>query len=241
MKLTPEQQEARAKNQAKNLQNQVDAVFRRTNEGSFKTVQRYKAANERFCNFLGENTNLKNFRNVEVRRVRAYVEHLQSLDCLPSYILTELSGIKWVHKRMNPKRNLPKSNKCFCLDKREPYKYDRSIKISEFKEGVKTALADGRMDVVLEFYMGRYFGCRHEEFVTLRVDQIEKAIEHRQLHLKNTKGGRERDIPVYTDMQMKILNRVLVYAKKNGKLSRDYVICDNHKNSVKRELKSLEN
>ena len=58
MKLTPEQQEARAKNQAKNLQNQVDAVFRRTNEGSFKTVQRYKAANERFCDFLGENTNL---------------------------------------------------------------------------------------------------------------------------------------------------------------------------------------
>ena len=241
MKLTPEQQEARAKNQAKNLQNQVDAVFRRTNEGSFKTVQRYKAANERFCDFLGENTNLKNFRNVEVRHVRAYVEHLQSLDCLPSYILTELSGIKWVHKRMNPKRNLPKSNKCFCLDKREPYKYDRSIKISEFKEGVKTALADGRMDVVLEFYMGRYFGCRHEEFVTLRVDQIEKAIEYRQLHLKITKGGRERDIPVYTDMQMKILGRVLAYAKKNGKLSRDYVICDNHKNSVKRELKSLEN
>ena len=154
MKLTPEQQEARAKNQAKNLQNQVDAVFRRTNEGSFKTVQRYKATNERFCDFLGENTNLKNFRNVEVRHVRAYVEHLQSLDCLPSYILTELSGIKWVHKRMNPKRNLPKSNKCFCLDKREPYKYDRSIKISEFKEGVKTALADGRMDVVFEFYMG---------------------------------------------------------------------------------------
>ena len=97
------------------------------------------------------------------------------------------------------------------------------------------------MDVVLEFYMGRYFGCRHEEFVTLRVDQIEKAIEYRQLHLKNTKGGRERYIPVYTDMQMKILNRVLDYAKKNGKLSRDYVICDNHKNSVKRELKSLEN
>lgn len=93
----------------------------------------------------------------------------------------------------------------------------------------------------MEFYMGRYFGCRHEEFVTLRVDQIEKAIECRQLHLKNTKGGRERDIPVYTDMQMKILNRVLDYAKKNGKLSRDYVICDNHKNSVKRELKSLEN
>ena len=124
MKLTPEQQEARAKNQAKNLQNQVDAVFRRTNEGSFKTVQRYKAANERFCDFLGENTNLKNFRNVEVRHIRAYVEHLQSLDCLPSYILTELSGIKWVHKRMNPKKNLPKSNKCFCSDKREPYKYD---------------------------------------------------------------------------------------------------------------------
>ncbi len=158
-----------------------------------------------------------------------------------AYVITEVSGIKWIHERSNPKRDLPKSNACFELDKREPYKYDMSMKDSEFKEGVKVAKALDRMDAVLEFYMGRYFGLRHEEFVTLRVDQIEKAIERRQLHLKKTKGGRERDVPVDTDMQMKILRHVLAYAKDKDKLSRDYVICDNVKYSVQREEKSLEN
>lgn len=241
MKLTPEQQEIRATNQATNLKNQIGAMFKRTNEGSFETRRRYQAAGDRFCDFLGETTNLKNFRNVQVRHIKAYIEHLQSEDHLPTYLLTEVSGIKWIHRRMNPKRNLPDSNRCFGIDKRELYKFDKSIMVSEFDSGVKYALAKGRMDVVLEFFMDRYFGLRHEEFVTLRVHQIEKAIEYRQLHLKNTKGGQERDVPVSTDMQLKILKRVLVYTKKENKQSMDYVICDNHRNSVVQKKKSLQN
>ncbi len=241
MKLTPEQQEIRAANQAKNLQNQVNAIFNRTNEGSFETVRRYKATGKRFCDFLGKTTNLQSFRNVQVRHVKAYVEYLQDLGLSPSYIITEVSGIKWIHERANPKRNLPQSNRCFELDKRDPYKWDMSIKDIEFKEGVKTAKATDRMDAVLEFYMGRYFGLRHEEFVTLRVYHIEHAIKYDQLHIKNTKGGRERDIPVDTDMQKKILRHLLAYAKDHGKLSNDYLICDNYKASVKREMKSLGN
>ena len=127
MKLTPEQQEARVKNQAKNLQNQVDAVFRRTNEGSFKTVQRYKAANERFCDFLGENTKLKNFRNVEVRHVRAYVEHLQSIDCLPSYKETE-ALYSLIDAQENDLRNMEEPP-----DKK--LHYDRYFFINRSKEG----------------------------------------------------------------------------------------------------------
>lgn len=70
---------------------------------------------------------------------------------------------------------------------------------------------------------------------------IEHTIKYDQLHIKNTKGGRERDIPVDTDMQKKILRHLLAYAKDRGKLSNDYLICDNYKASVKREMKSLGN
>lgn len=241
MSLTPEEQERKAENQKRNLLNQTLPVIDRSNQGSFKTRRRYKAVMNRFCGYLGENTTLQNFRNVEVRHVRNYVEHLQINGCKPGYILTELSGIKWVHQRMNPKRNLPKSNKCFFVAKRQLYIKDKSILPHEFDDLIKVALDMGRMDAVIEAYMDRYFGLRHEEFVTLRVHQIEYALKYKQLNLTNTKGGRPRDIPVETKMQENILRRVLVYAQKNGKSSMDYVICDNHTNSVKKKSKSLDN
>ena len=142
---------------------------------------------------------------------------------------------------MNPKRNLPRSNKCFFVAKRQLYIKDKSILPHEFDDLIKVALDMGRMDAVIEAYMDRYFGLRHEEFVTLRVHQIEYALKYKQLNLTNTKGGRPRDIPVETKMQENILRRVLAYAQKNGKSSMDYVICDNHTNSVKKKSKSLDN
>lgn len=51
MKLTSEQQEAKAKNQAKNLQNQVDAVFRRTNEVRLKLSNGIKPLTKGFVIF----------------------------------------------------------------------------------------------------------------------------------------------------------------------------------------------
>jgi len=241
MKLTPEEQEVKAENKSQNLLNQVIPVIKRSTEGAYESQRRYTATAKRFCKYLGGNTNIQNFKNVEVRHVRGYVEHLQSGGCKPGYILTELSAIKWIHCRINPKRNLPKSNRCFLVARRQLYKLDKSILKHEFDGLIKTALRMNRTDVVIEAYMDRYFGLRHEEFVTLRVHQIEYALKYKQLNLKNTKGGQERDIPVETKLQENILKRVLAFAKKNGKYSMDYIICDNHKDSVRKKKKSLEN
>lgn len=83
MSLTPEEHERKAENQKRNLLNQTLPVIDRSNQGSFKTRRRYKAVMNRFCGYLGENTTLQNFRNVEVRHVRSYVEHLQISGCKP--------------------------------------------------------------------------------------------------------------------------------------------------------------
>lgn len=241
MKLTQEEQQVRQKNIARNLLNQIKPVIKRYTEGSYNTHKRYLSVGTRFCDFLGQTSNLQNFRNVQHRHVKAYVEFLQEKGCTPNYILTELSGIKWIHKRMNPKSNLPQSNRSFHVDKRNPYRLNCSILPHEFDGLIKEALRCDRMDVVVTAYLEKYFGLRHEESVTLRVHQIEYAIRNKQLNVKNTKGGQARDIPVDTKMQEKILSRLLAYVKKNRKQSMDYLICDNHADSVKRKMKSLEN
>ncbi len=98
-----------------------------------------------------------------------------------------------------------------------------------------------RYDVIIVAYLGRYFGLRFEEAVTLRLHQLEDAVRYKQLHLTNTKGGRPRDVPVDRKIQENILHDLIVYLRSNGKKSKDYLICDNHKHSVKKEKASLQN
>ena len=83
--------------------------------------------------------------------------------------------------------------------------------------------------------------CKGEEGTKENLKAFEYALKYKQLNLTNTKGGRPRDIPVETKMQENILRRVLAYAQKKGKRSMDYVIFDNHTNSVKKKSKSLDN
>ena len=98
-----------------------------------------------------------------------------------------------------------------------------------------------RCDVVIQAYLSRYFGLRFEEAATLRLYQLEDAIHYKQLNVKNTKGGLVRDIPVDRPIQEKILNEIVAYLRASGKKSKDYLICDSHKHSVKKEKTSLQN
>ena len=95
--------------------------------------------------------------------------------------------------------------------------------------------------VVIEAYLAIYFGPRFEEAATLCLFQLEDAIRYRQLYVTNTKGGLKREISVDIPIQEKILNELVAYFRANGKKSKDYLICDNHKHSVKKEKASLQN
>ena len=61
----------------KNLLAQVEAIYKHSNELSFKTRARYFEATKRFCKFLADNFRLQNFKNVDNRHFKAYVEHLK--------------------------------------------------------------------------------------------------------------------------------------------------------------------
>lgn len=239
-KLTEEQTKTRNANKTKNLTVQADHCRASSNINSIGCIERYEDAEYRFCKFLGENTELKNLKNVSARHIYPYVESLFDRDCKTSYIRTEMAAIRHYHSLTHSKNILP-SNKELGISEKNDYEFDRSFLPAEFDEMIKAARSMNRCDVVIEAYLARYFGLRFEEAATLRLFQLEDAIRYRQLHVTNTKGGLKRDIPVDIPIQERILKELAAYLRANGKKSKDYLICDNHKHSVKKEKASLQN
>ena len=172
--------------------------------------------------------------------MKAYIEKLQSEGKNAQYIDTELSGIRFYHERSGSKNILPE-NKALNLEKRHPKKFDRSFMREEIKGAYNCADAMGRTDVQIGIRLCYRFGLRLEEAVTLRVEQIEHAGKDGQLEIKNGKGGQARTIPVETKAQRNALLSLCDYAKEQRKQPTDYLLCDNHKHSVKNCKAALEN
>ena len=239
-KLTEEQKQVRNANKAKNLIAQADRCRASSNINSIGCIERYEDAEYRFCKWLGENTEIKNLKNVSAKHIYPYIESFFDRECLNSYIRTEMSAIRHYHSLTHSKNILP-SNKDLGISEKNDYEFDRAFLPKEFDDMIKVARSMNRYDVVIQAYLSRYFGLRFEEAATLRLYQLEDAIRYKQLNVKNTKGGLVRDIPVDRPIQEKILNEIVAYLRENGKKSKDYLICDNHKHSVKKEKASLQN
>ncbi len=240
MAPTEEQKQIRNANKAKNLIMQAERCRASSNINSIGCIERYEDAEYRFCKWLGENTELKNLKNVSAKHIYPYVESLFDRECKISYVRTEMSAIRHYHSLTHSKNILP-SNKDLGISEKNDYEFDRAFLPKEFDDMIKVARSMNRYDVVIQAYLSRYFGLRFEEAATLRLYQLEDAIRYKQLNVKNTKGSLVRDIPVDCPIQEKILNEIAAYLRTNGKKSKDYLICDSHKHSVKKEKVSLQN
>ena len=72
--LTEEQTKIRNANKAKNLIGQADHCRASSNINSIGCIERYEDAEYRFCKWLGENTELKNLKNVSAKYIYPYIE-----------------------------------------------------------------------------------------------------------------------------------------------------------------------
>ena len=96
-----------------------------------------------------------------------------------------MAAIRHYHSLTHSKNILP-SNKDLGISEKNDYEFDRAFLPKEFDEMIKTAYSMKRYDVIIVAYLGRYFGLRFEEAVTLRLHQLEDAVRYKQLHLTNT-------------------------------------------------------
>ena len=216
---------------------QVDAIYKHSNELSFKTRARYFEATKRFCKFLADNFRLQNFKNVEDRHFKAYVEHLK-VNNSAATIQSDLSGIRYFHRKSGSKNRLSQNQK-LNLPKRATGKEDHSFLKIEIDNMRQLATQQGRQDVVIAIDFACEFGLRLEEVCTLRVEYLMSALKTGQLVIKG-KGGQTRAIDLNTE-QRKIIQKYLDYARCSGRYPKDYLISSSEKHGVKREKRSLQN
>lgn len=61
----------------RNLNEQIEKVFRHTRQGSIKTRERYEDALNHFAKFLAEGFKKQNLNKIEPKHLEAYVEQMQ--------------------------------------------------------------------------------------------------------------------------------------------------------------------
>lgn len=179
---------------------QLQKLYNHARQGSYSTRTRYAEAMERFLKAIVPEFRLQKLQNIQDKHLEFYVKFQQNKGLTDKYIKNDLSGIRYLHDQANGKHQLSPAkefNKKVGLGITPNGRKDRAWTEREYQEIYKKAgnRADApKMQGMLE--IAKHTGTRLDEAATLRRGDLEKALRIGQLHLHNTKGGRERDIPL---------------------------------------------
>lgn len=184
-----------------NLGLQLQKVVRKMNENKLSTRYRYIEANERFINYLGKEFKLNKLSNIKDKHVELYVRNLKNNGVSDHYIKVELSAIRFIHNEMGnaAKHELSDStgfNKKMGLGTSKDGRIDRAWEEPEIEKFKKLASEKGDDSIRDVLEAVRSLGLRLDEVCTLKNKDLQEALKTGKLHLKNTKGGRERDVPI---------------------------------------------
>lgn len=179
---------------------QLQKIYDHTRQGSYATRARYAEAMERFVKVIVPAFNLQKLTNISDKHLQFYVEYQKAKGRGDKYLKTDLSGIRFYHAQVDAKHQLSESkifNKAVGLGSTPDGRKDRAWTEREYREIYEKAGAtingSKKQDML---GCARHIGTRLDEAATIRRGDAEKALQTGILHLKNTKGGRERDIPL---------------------------------------------
>ena len=149
----------------------------------------------KFATWLAENYNMQNLRNISNKHLAAYVAHNLSRGNAPSYIIKQLSAIRYTYDHLvNPRYSLEKQPEAWC-SKASPLPVTGSWKKWEFEFLLNLAQDLGKMWIADILILGWELGLRIHEAVRLYRNDAERALVNGYLHIKG-KGGKIRQIPL---------------------------------------------
>ncbi|MDF1617216.1 tyrosine-type recombinase/integrase [Petrocella sp. FN5] len=211
-----------------NLKNQVDSFFKKTNEKSFKTRDRYRDAMHDFSKFLAQNYRKENLSAVNNKHISAYINHLQKVEgqYSSSYVTTNLSAIRFFYDRKTKGKFIIKTNKELGVIPRtqsDRIGSERSMKDKDLQTLYHAAKSINRLDYVKLFQVADTFGLRLHEAFKLRRSQIKKALKEGSIEIIG-KGGLKRYLPLDPD------GKQLLIELKNSKFTNsDRIFVENDK------------
>ncbi|OPX85572.1 MAG: site-specific tyrosine recombinase XerD [Pelotomaculum sp. PtaB.Bin117] len=202
-----------------NLGAQLEKVIRGASQGSIETKYRYIAAANRFIGFVGVHFKLKKLQNIQDKHIEAYAAHMKSRGCSDKYVKNDLSGIRYLHRQIPQARYSLKdsktANKEMGLGSTPDGRADRAWTERELSQMKARAVSIGRYDINRTMEAIRSTGMRLDEAASLRRSVVEDALKSGVLHLKNTKGGRPREVPL-TDRAVAVFQEALRNSSRGG-------------------------
>jgi len=200
----------------KNLEIQVDKIYKHVRQGSFKTRERYEEGTKRFCKFVAENYKMQKFGNVSDKHVKAYIDDMQSRGLSVSTVKTDLSAIRFTHDHTDNSRNVLADNSTYDLGKRNFGGVDRTWNNKEYQKMVELAREQGYQRVASAMQLARTQGLRIHEAFRMDRSNVENALRTGELATKG-KGGKERTIPL-TEEGRQVLKQAMHGVDRGHKL-----------------------
>ena len=198
---------------------QLDKLARHNRQGSFRTKERYYEAFKRFCAFLADEYRLQKLANISGKHLVAYVLYMQEQGKSASTVKTDLAAIRFFHDKMeNAKYRLPDNHELGVeLERRQFGGTDRTWSTAEFNRMLAIALAAGREDYILAFYLGRLAGLRIHECFRIDTAIAERALRENAITIKG-KGGKIRTVPIEDERIPMMLRKHLAVTPRGHKL-----------------------
>lgn len=182
----------------RNLNEQIDKVFRHTRQGSIKTRYRYEDGMNHFDKFLAETFKKQNLYKIENKHLQAYVEQMQESGYSKSYITTNLSAIRFfVDVRGGDSKKLSINKELGALPRSRDDRIgsNKAWNDTEVKRFIEydNSKNEFRYDDIVNLLYSH--GLRVHEVARLDKSQLGDALEKDFLTVKG-KGGLIRSIPL---------------------------------------------
>lgn len=182
----------------RNLNEQIDKVFRHTRQGSIKTRYRYEDGMNHFAKFLAETFKKQNLNKIESKHLQGYVEQMQETGYSKSYVTTNLSAIRFfIDVKGDDSKRLPTNRELGVLPrtKEDRIGSNKAWNYTEVKKFIEYANSKNEFRYVDMVRIVYSQGLRIHEVTRLDKSQLGVALETGFLTVKG-KGGLIRSIPL---------------------------------------------
>ena len=203
----------------------------RHRENSYSTQRARRTIVKMMANQLGDmGFNRIKAKNLKEKHALALIERWRGEGLSSGTLKNRLAVLRWVYEKVNKSWMLAKRNADYGIERRQYL-----TNVNKAREATLESLERIRNEHVrLSVEMQRQFGLRREEAMKIQVAWADRGT---YLMLKGswTKGGRKRSIPVRTEAQRNLLERVKQLTDRGSLIPRDKTYV-NHMRTYKRQV-----
>lgn len=184
----------------KNLEKQIEKVFRHCRQGSIRTRRRYEDGTKHVAKFLATVYNKQNLNNISNKALEAYVEQAQEAGYSTSYITTNMSALRFFIDQIKDSRYI-KSNIELGVESRtqsERIGPNRAWTGEQVRTMYKLAKENGYERVADIIRLSYAQGFRLHEVTRLDRATLLEALRKDEITIKG-KGGLIRRVPIRND------------------------------------------